>query len=218
MVLKVKDWIKKNWFRTAAHVAALAPLAFLIRDYTQNLFLVDPVREITTRTGRTALTLLLLSLACTPIYTLTGFKQAPRVRRALGVYAFLYAGLHLMTFVGLDYGFDWELLGPAILDQRYVIVGFSAFLILLALAITSTKGWQRRLKKNWKRLHKLVYLASVLVIVHFAWLVKDIREPLRYGALVLVLLALRIPRLKRAASQLRRRLPTPDRRPQTANR
>jgi len=218
MVLKVKAWIKKNGFRTAVHAAALAPLAFLIRDYTQDLFLVDPVREITTRTGRTALTLLLLSLACTPIHTLTGFKQALRVRRALGVYAFMYAGLHLMTFVGLDYGFDWELLGPAILDQRYVIAGLSAFLILLALALTSTTGWQRRLKKNWKRLHKLVYLAAVLVIVHLVWLVKDIREPLRYGALLLVLLALRIPRLKQAASQMRRRLSTTDRRPQTADR
>ena len=218
--------IKANWFRVAVHIAALVPLASLIQDYTQNLFLVDPVREITTRTGKTALILLLLSLASTPIHGLTGFNQVLRVRRALGLYAFMYAALHFLTFAWLDYGLDLELLGPAIFEQRYVVVGLGAFVILLALATTSTKGWQRRLKKNWKRLHKLVYVAAALVILHFLWLSKDYREALRYGVLVLLLLAFRIPSIKRAASHLRRRFrsgrraPTPrsGSRPQTADR
>jgi sulfoxide reductase heme-binding subunit YedZ len=85
----------------------------------------------------------------------------------------MYAALHFMTFVGLDYAFDFGLLGPAIFDQRFVIVGFAAFLLLLALALTSTRGWQKRLGRKWKRLHMLVYLAGGLVIVHFLWAVKD---------------------------------------------
>jgi sulfoxide reductase heme-binding subunit YedZ len=182
------------------HVAALLPLVLLVWDYWQGRLIIDPVKEITTRTGKTALILLILSLACTPIRTIFGFKwvkHALRVRRALGLYAFMYAGLHFLTFVGLDYGFDFDLIAQDILDQRYVLVGLAAGLLLLPLAITSTKGWQRRLGKNWKRLHRLVYLAGILAIVHFVWLAKDNREPLRYGAVVALLLFMRIPGLPR---------------------
>jgi sulfoxide reductase heme-binding subunit YedZ len=170
--------------------------------------IIDPVKEITTRTGKTALILLILSLACTPINTIFGFKQVMRVRRVLGLYAFMYASLHFLTFVGLDYGFDFDFIAQDILDQRYVLVGFAAFLLLLPLAITSTKGWQKRLGKNWKRLHRLVYLAGILAIVHFVWLVKDIREPLRYGAVVALLLIVRIPAIQRALSNARHQLKT----------
>jgi sulfoxide reductase heme-binding subunit YedZ len=131
-----------------------------------------------------------------------------RVRRALGLYAFMYAGLHFLTFVGLDYGFDFDLLGQGILDQRYVLVGFAAGLLLLPLAITSTQGWQKRLGKNWKRLHRLVYLSSILAIVHFMWLAKDNREPLRYGVVVALLLIMRIPGIRKAIRNARYRLKT----------
>jgi sulfoxide reductase heme-binding subunit YedZ len=204
MVLTRK--LKARWLQILTHVAALLPLAWLLWDYWQGLFIVDPIREITTRTGKTALILLILSLACTPIYTIFGFKQALRVRRALGLYAFMYAGLHFLTFVGLDYGFDLGLIRQDILDQRYVLVGFAAGLLLLLLAITSTQGWQKRLGKNWKRLHRLVYLAGILAIVHFVWLVKDIREPLRYGAVVALLLIVRIPIIRRAIGTARYQL------------
>ena len=199
-------WLKRNWYRVLVHTGALAPLVWLVWHYVQGLFLIDPVREVTTITGRTALILLLLSLACTPITTLTGLKQAGRVRRALGMYAFLYAGLHFLTFVWLDYRFDLEFLGPAVFAQRYVIVGFAAGLILLALAATSTRGWQRRLKRNWKRLHSLVYLASGLVILHFLWLSKDDRLPWRYGIILALLLLLRLPPIRRAISRGRRKV------------
>lgn len=201
MVLTQK--LKAHWLPVLTHVAAILPLVLLVWNYWQGLFLVDPVREITTRTGKTALILLVLSLACTPVNTLFGFKQVLRVRRALGLYAFLYAGLHFLTFIGLDYGFDADLIWQAVFDQRYVLVGFAAGLLLLPLAVTSTQGWKRRLGKNWKRLHRLVYLAGSLAVVHFVWLVKDVREPLRYGVVVALLLILRLPAVRRTVSRVR---------------
>jgi sulfoxide reductase heme-binding subunit YedZ len=172
--------LKRRWLQTVVHLGALLPLAWIVWDYAQGRFFIDPVKEITARTGSVGLILLLLSLAATPINTLFGLRQVLRVRRALGLYAFLYIGLHFLTFVWLDYGLDLELILPAIFDQRYVLVGFAAGLILLALAVTSTKGWQRRLGKTWKRLHRLVYLAGILAVLHYLWLVKDIGEPVRY--------------------------------------
>ena len=204
MVLLGLNWLKSRWLKVLVHAGALLPLVWLAWQYTRGLFLVDPVREITTITGRGALILLVLTLACTPANTLFGFKQALRVRRALGLYAFLYASLHFATFVWLDYGFDIELLVEAVFAQRYVVVGFVTGLILLALALTSTKGWQRRLGKNWKRLHRLVYLAGALAVVHFAWLVKDVRVPLQYGAVLALLLVMRLPRIRKALSRGRR--------------
>jgi sulfoxide reductase heme-binding subunit YedZ len=116
----------------------------------------------------------------------------------------MYVGLHLLIFAGWDYGFDLRLLGPAIFTQRFVIVGLVTFLILLALAVTSTPAWQKRLGKNWKRLHQLFYLAAVLDIVHFLLLVKDTRRPLRYGVVVALLLIARIPPIRKALAALRR--------------
>lgn len=200
------DKFKAHWLQVLTHAGALWPLARLVWDHWQNRFIVDPVRETMTRTGHAALVLLLLSLACTPIHIVLGYKQVLRVRRALGLYAFMYAGWHFLTFVGLDYRFDFELIAPAIFDQRFVLVGFVAFLLLLPLAVTSTRGWQKRLGKNWKRLHQLVYLAGVLVVVHFLWLVKDVSEPVRYGAILALLLVLRIPPIRKAMKKIRHRL------------
>jgi sulfoxide reductase heme-binding subunit YedZ len=195
--------LRARWLRLLVHVGALLPFAWTIWQYWQGLFLVDPVQEITTRTGRTALILLVLTLACTPLHTLFNFKRGLQLQRTLGLYTFLYVSLHFATFVWLDYGFDLSLLQEAIFAQRYVVVGFAAGLILLVLAITSTQGWQRRLGRNWKRLHRLIYLASVLAVVHYAWLVKDLRGPLRYGVVVALLLVLRIPRVRKALSRTR---------------
>jgi sulfoxide reductase heme-binding subunit YedZ len=200
-------FLRTNWLRILTHVGALLPLARLAWYYWRGLFF-DPIRQIASSTGKTALILLLLSLACTPINVVFGFKKIVRVRRALGLYAFLYASLHGLTFVGWDYGFDLRMLKPAILDQRFVLAGFAAFLLLLPLAITSTQGWQKRLGKHWRRLQRLVYLASALVIVHFLWLVKDPGEPLRYGAVVALLLVARIPAVRKVIRDARRRLET----------
>jgi sulfoxide reductase heme-binding subunit YedZ len=198
--------LKTQWLRITVHVGSLIPLAVLVWSYFNDQLTADPIRAILLRTGKTALILLMLSLACTPINTLLGFKQVLKVRRALGLYAFLYATIHFLVFVGLDYGFDPDLLKQALLDRPYALVGFAAFLILLPLAITSTKGWMKRLGQLWKKLHQWVYLAALLGIVHFVWLVKaDIREPLVYGAIVVLLLIFRIPRVRQVVSRIRNR-------------
>ena len=191
--------LKAHWLQILTHVGALLPLGILAWDYAQNQLTANPIREITIRTGRSAIVLLLLSLACTPIYSLSGFQPVRRLRRPLGLYAFLYAGLHGLTFVGLDYGFDLVLIGQELLQKRFVQVGVLAFLILVPLAITSTRGWVARLGKNWKRLHRLVYLAALLAGVHFMWAVKaNVRVPLLYGAVLAVLLVARIPAVQNA--------------------
>lgn len=198
--------LKSNWLRIITHIGALAPLALIIWDYSQNQLTVNPIQEITFRTGKTALVLLVLSLSITPVNIVFGIRQILTLRRLLGLYAFMYVSLHLLIFVGLDYGLDLDLIYEAIFEKRYALVGFAAFLILLPLAVTSTKGWMKRLGKNWKRLHRLVYLAAGLAVVHFVWLVKsDIREPLAYGAVVALLLVIRQPRIRRAFTGTRNR-------------
>jgi sulfoxide reductase heme-binding subunit YedZ len=180
------------------HLAGLVPLAWLIFDFLTGNLTVNPIQAATLRTGKAALVFLILSLACTPLNTVFGFRWALKVRRALGLYAFFYASLHFLIFIGLDYGFDPVLLREAIFEKRYALVGLAAFLLLLPLAITSTRGWMKRLGQGWTRLHRLVYLAGLLVIVHYVWLVKsDIRIPLLYGLVMVVLLALRIPAIRR---------------------
>lgn len=184
----------------------MIPLATLLWDYFNNHLTVNPIQDITFRTGKAALILLVLSLACTPANALLNIKQAAKIRRPLGLYAFFYVCLHLLTFVGLDYGFSGPLIVEAIVEKRYALVGFAAFLTLLPLALTSTKGWMARLGKNWKRLHRLVYLAAILAVLHYVWLVKsDIREPLAYGAVVALLLAARVPTFKNWVAHWRRR-------------
>jgi sulfoxide reductase heme-binding subunit YedZ len=200
------DWIKRNKLRLLVHLGALAPVSVLAWKYWQGLFLVDPIKEITVTTGKTALILLVLTLACTPINTLLGLKAVLRVRRTLGLYTFGYVALHFLTFVGLDYAFAWDLIVDAALFQRFTVVGLAAGLILLALAVTSTRRWMKRLGKGWKRLHRLVYLAGVLVVIHFLWAGKDAREPMTYGGIAVALLVLRIPAVRKAAARLRRQL------------
>jgi sulfoxide reductase heme-binding subunit YedZ len=189
--------LRTEWLRLIVHIGAWIPLAVMLADAMTNRLGAEPIREIILRTGKTALILLILSLACTPANSWLGFRAALRVRRALGLYAFFYATLHLLTFVGVDYAFNWQLLYDAIFERPYALVGFAAFLILLPIALTSTKGWMKRLGRMWTRLHRGVYIAALLVIVHFVWLVKlDVREPLTYGAIVAALLVLRLPFLR----------------------
>jgi sulfoxide reductase heme-binding subunit YedZ len=189
------------------HPAALGPLALGVWDFAAGRLSVNPIQDITHRSGYTALVLLVLSLACTPLSGLFGQKWALKLRRPLGLYAFLYAAIHMLIFVGLDYGFDGGLIWQELSEKRYVLAGAAALLLLTPLAVTSTKGWQRRLGKRWKRLHRLVYLAAPLAVAHFLWLVKsDIREPLLFGAALALLLCLRLPAVRRRLAELRDRL------------
>ncbi|NQU31433.1 MAG: sulfoxide reductase heme-binding subunit YedZ [Anaerolineae bacterium] len=200
--MKKNTW-KFTPLQIAAHVGALIPLLWMIWDIFTNNFGPDPIREFTLRTGKTALTLLLLSLACTPINILFKFNQVLKLRRPLGLYSFLYASIHFAIFIGVDYFFDFTLIQDALLEKRYAIVGLTTGLILLTLAITSTLGWQRRLKKNWKKLHRLVYLAGALAVTHYIWLVKQgVIQPWIYAGILLILLTLRVKPVKKWAGSL----------------
>lgn len=196
MKLKIPD----RWLRLLVHAAALQPLASMVyAGFTGNLT-VNPIQDLTFRTGKAALLTLIASLTCTPLSTWLRFNQMIRHRRTLGLYAFFYASLHLGMFAVVDYGLDWHLIWEAISEKRYVLVGFSAYLILMSLAVTSFKWWQKRLGKRWKSLHRLVYLGAILVIIHYVWLVKgDIRVPLEYGSGIGLLLISRLPPVKRLA-------------------
>jgi sulfoxide reductase heme-binding subunit YedZ len=189
---------RQRLLRAGIHVAGLLPLALLVLDAELGRLTANPIQEITFRTGKFALIFLVASLSVTPLITVFGWRWLTPHRRTLGLYAFFYGLLHFLIFSWLDYDFDLSLLAEEIGEKRYVFVGFAAFLILTALALTSTKGWQKRLGRRWKRLHAWVYVAAVLVVIHFTWLVKaDRREPLLWGLLVVALLALRRPAVRK---------------------
>lgn len=195
---------KFTLFQVAVHIGALLPLILLVINWSQDNLTFNPIQALELRTGKYALVLLLLSLSCTPINTVFGFRQVLKVRRPLGLYAFMYASIHFLVFIGLDYQFDLVLLQEAIFEKRYALIGFAAGLILLALALTSTRGWMKRLGRTWTKIHKFVYLAGILVIIHYVWLVKsDIREPLIYGGILLLLLIARIPYIRKQLSRIR---------------
>ncbi len=170
-----------------------APLALLVIAGLTDGLGANPIEKITHTTGEWALRFLVLCLTVTPLRRLTGWRMLTLERRTLGLFAFLYAALHLTTYVALDLGFDWANLGEDILERPYITVGFATFCVLLALASTSTRAAARRLGRRWKQLHRLVYLAAIGAVVHFLWLVKsDMREPLIYGAIVATLLSVRL--------------------------
>lgn len=192
------------WLRIATHLGALIPFAQLLWDGANRHLTANPIQEITSRTGKTALILLVLTLACTPANAILKNTQLSLIRRPLGLYAFFYATLHFLTFTVLDYGLDWQLIWAGVVEKRYVLAGFSAFLTLIPLAITSTRGWIRRLGRRWTLLHRLIYITAILAVIHYVWLVKaDISEPLAYGAAVALLLALRLPTVRRFLVRLR---------------
>ena len=185
--------------KAVVHALALTPLALLSWKFWQvfserdiDALGADPVAAIEHELGLWALRLLLLTLAITPLRQLTGQPVLLRFRRMLGLYAFAYASLHFAAWLGLDLRGYWSLLFEEIVKRPYITVGFAAWLLLVPLAVTSTRGWMRRLGRNWGRLHKLVYAIAVLAVLHFWWIVKsDYREPLLYAAILAVLLGWR---------------------------
>jgi methionine sulfoxide reductase heme-binding subunit len=195
----------------AVHVVSWVPLAWLLFDYFSGNLTVNPIQAATIRTGKYALIWLVLSLTCTPLNSLFGWRWALRLRRPLGLYAFMYAAVHVFIFVAIDYAFAWGLLVSEVALKPYIVVGLSAFTILFLLALTSFRWWMKRLGKNWKRLHRLVYLAAVLVIVHYAWAAKgdvlqlsgDSQQPFAFGLAVALLLLVRLSFLRRGVKWLR---------------
>lgn len=193
MVLSCVDW---RWFdlKSAAHALALLPVVLLINNALNDRLGADPVAALTHQTGEWALRLLLLSLAMTPIRMLVKQAWPIRFRRLIGLYAFFYASLHFTVYLFLDLGSGyWSQIGADILKRPFITVGFTAWLLLVPLALTSTQWMMRRLKKNWLRLHRLVYAIAILAVLHFWWLVKsDIREPALYAVILAVLFAIRL--------------------------
>ena len=196
MVLKRLDW---RWFgmKTLAHALALAPAIVLASDAIHDRLGADPVAVLTHQTGEWALRFLLLSLAMTPLRLMLKQNWPIRFRRLIGLYAFFYASLHFAVYLFLDLGSYWSQIGADILKRPFITVGFAAWLLLLPLAITSNQWMMRKLKKNWQKLHKLVYAIGLLAVVHYYWLVKsDVREPLMYAGILALLFAIRLkPRL-----------------------
>lgn len=199
-----------NWLWWAANAVAAWPLVLMVWEYYQGTLGIDIVNAINNRTGRTAVILLMASLACTPLNILFGWRQVLTLRRSLGLWAFAYALLHLLNFVGLDYAFNVEqIFQDAILSKPYILAGLASLLILIPLAVTSTRGWMRRLGRNWKRLHRLAYAAGVLAVLHFLWQAKAAErwEPLLYAVGLGLLLFVRIPRIRQAIVRMRSSLP-----------
>ncbi len=197
---------KINWLWWAANVAAAVPLVLLVWDYSQGGLGVDPVNEINNRSGRTAIVLLLASLACTPLNILFGWRQVLTLRKSLGLWAVVYVLLHLLNFVGLDYAFNInQIFQDAVLSKPYILAGLTALLLLIPLALTSTRGWMKRLGRNWKRLHRLAYAAGGLAVLHFVWQAKAAErwEPLIYAVVLGLLLLVRVPAVRKAIARMR---------------
>jgi methionine sulfoxide reductase heme-binding subunit len=176
------------------YLAAPLPLAWLVFALLTGRVMGDEVKFMQHVTGDTVLTCLMLTLTVTPLRRLTRWDEIIRVRRLIGLTAFWYACLHLSTYLVFDQSLSIEEILKDIAKHPWVLVGFTAFLCLVPLAITSTTGWVRRLGgKRWQRLHRLVYLAAAAGVLHYFWLVKkDVQAPLVYGAVLLVLLGSRV--------------------------
>ena len=178
-------------------IACSVPFCLLLYNGFTNNLTANPIKEITHFTGEWTLNLLLATLAVTPLRKITGNNSLIRYRRMLGLFTFFYACLHFSTYLVLDQFFDWNEIVLDVAKRPYITVGFTAFTLLIPLAVTSTNKMVQRLGNNWRKLHKLIYLIGALAIVHYLWLVKaDLLPPIIYGVILCVLLVLRSPRIK----------------------
>ncbi|HEU5401768.1 MAG TPA: protein-methionine-sulfoxide reductase heme-binding subunit MsrQ [Terriglobales bacterium] len=174
-------------------LAALIPLGMLALDALQGNLGANPIETITHQTGRWTLILLLVTLSITPLRRVAGIQWLIQYRRMIGLFAFFYAFLHFMTYIWLDQFFDVHSMLKDVYKRPFITAGFTAFVLLIPLAITSTKGWIRRLGKRWQLLHRLIYVSAAAGVIHFIWLVKaDLREPLIYATILGTLMAIRI--------------------------
>jgi len=173
----------------------LVPFCYLFYLAGTNNLGPDPGQTLAKESGEWALRFLIATLAITPVQRFTGWRITNRYRRMIGLYSLFYASCHFLVYLLFLLGFRWSALYEEILERPYVTVGFSAFIILVVLGITSPKSMVRKLGKNWKRLHRLVYVSVVLVMVHMTWILRsDFGEALLYGTIVFALLAYRLVR------------------------
>ncbi|NOK23463.1 sulfite oxidase heme-binding subunit YedZ [Corallococcus carmarthensis] len=200
---------KLSWLNPAVAVGGLAPLLQLAVLGSQGELGANGIEFALNQTGLFALAVLLGSLACTPLRLVTGWTWPARIRRTLGLLAFTYAAAHFLTYSVLDQGLDVRAMAEDVFTRPFITVGFTAFLLLVPLAVTSTNKWVRRLGfPTWQRLHRLSYVAAVLGVVHFVWRVKkDVTEPVLYGAVLALLLAVRVGEALRKRRALARARP-----------
>ena len=182
-----------KYFRSSVFLLSTIPFIVIAYKIFLNKLGPEPIKEITHHTGEWTLLFLIFTLAMSPLKQITNMNIWISVRRMLGLFAFFYASLHMLTYVGLDYRFDMNEISKDILTKRFIFVGFAAWLLLVPLALTSSKKMMSVLKQYWKKLHRLIYLIALLGVTHFIWLVKkDVTEPLIYLLIILFLLAFRV--------------------------
>ena len=183
----------RSWIKPALFIACLIPFAQLVYGFYIDDLTANPIEYITRFTGSWALIILITSLAVTPLRKIFGWNALIKYRRMLGLFAFFYAVLHFLTYMVLDHFFDFQAIVKDIYKRPYVTAGFTSLVLMIPLALTSTAVMIRRLGKRWQQLHRLVYIAAAAGVLHFYWLVKsDIRRPAQYGAVLALLLGVRL--------------------------
>lgn len=192
--------------RAVIFCLALLPFVYLLQGAVLNTLGADPARELALETGRWALRFLLMSLAITPLREITGLTGLFPLRRTLGLFSLFYAVLHFIIYMVFLLELRWSEIGSDIVERPYITVGFTALLILVAMGATSTKAMMRRLGRRWKQLHQLVYVASLLALLHLLWILRtDLFDAVFYGTILLLLLGYRlVARLKRRVRPGRR--------------
>ena len=187
-----------KYFKPFVFIICLWPLGIIILDIYYNNLGAEPVKKIMNHFGEWTLIFICLTLTMSPLKRITNLSFWIKFRRMLGLFVFFYATIHLLTYVGLDYRFDWEPIINDVLKKKYIFIGFSAWLLLIPLAATSSQKMIKILKRNWKNLHRLVYVIAIFGSLHYIWLSKTIFfKPLIYTLIIVVLLALRIKIKKR---------------------
>ena len=180
--------------KPAGFVLAAVPAVLLLWDALGDRLGANPIEEVTHRTGTWGITFLMITLAVTPVRRLLGIPALIGLRRMLGLWAFFYLSLHFLTYIVLDQFFAWSAIVEDIAKRPYITVGFASFVLLVPLALTSTKGMVRRLgAKCWQALHRMIYVAAAGGVLHFLWQVKVVEvRPVIYGLVLVVLLGLRV--------------------------
>ena len=185
--------INQKYLKVVIFILSLVPIFFIIYQIITNQLGPEPIKDITHHTGKWTLYFIVITLAMTPLKKITNLNIWINYRRMFGLFIFFYASVHLMTYIGLDYRFDLSSIGDDLIKKKYIFIGFSAWLLLIPLAVTSNKRMMKILKDKWKKLHQLIYLISLFGSIHYLWLVKrDLTEPLIFLAVILILLAFRL--------------------------
>ena len=182
-----------KYFKPFVFIICLWPLGTIILDIYYNELGAEPVKKIMNHFGEWTLIFICLTLTMSPLKRITNLSFWIKFRRMLGLFVFFYASIHLLTYVGLDYRFDWDPIINDVLKKKYIFIGFSAWLLLIPLAITSSQKMMKLLKHNWKKIHRLIYVIAIFGALHYIWLSKTIFfKPLIFAVIILILLIFRL--------------------------